>query len=268
MVAATAEGLLSNAVTADLGPVLAGGTRRVLAVAVDLYADPRLPDLNYAKADADRLMRAMSALPEGVPAFDAPRFVGGRRADAAAVLKAVDETLTGLTHSDHAVLFFAGHGLTDADGRFHLALSDTNPDQLDATGVPWSEIAVRIARTSARVTVLIDACHSGAAGTGLFATNDGAVGGLAGLPTNLTVLAASKGRQQSIEAPEVGGGLFSVALERVLVDERSVHDADGNGRIEASELAKGVRRIVEGQSGGQQVPWMTCTRVVGDHALF
>ncbi|MGR3271786.1 caspase family protein [Thalassococcus profundi] len=268
VVAVTSEGLSSNAVTADLGPGPLGGTRRVLAVAVDRYADPRLPDLNYAKADADRLMRAMTALPQGVPAYDTPRFVGGRRADAASVLTAVDDTLAGLGKGDHAVLFFAGHGLTDEDGQFHLALSGTNPDRLHATGLSWSEIAARIAQTSARVTVLIDACHSGAAGTGLFATNDGAVGGLAGLPTNLTVLAASKGRQQSIEAPEVGGGLFTVALERVLVGERSVHDADGNGRIEASELARGVRRIVEGLSGGEQVPWMTRTRVVGDHALF
>ncbi|MHA7876350.1 caspase family protein [Roseivivax sp.] len=268
VVAVTAQGLSSNAVTADLGPGPVGGTRRVLAVAVDRYTDPRLPDLNYAKADADRLMRAMSALPDGVPSYEMPRFIGGRRADSAAVLAAVNETLAGLGKGDHAVLFFAGHGLTDADGRFHLALSGTNPDRLDATGLPWSEIAAHIANTPARVTVLIDACHSGAAGTGLFATNDGAVGGLAGLPANLTVLAASKGRQQSIEAPEVGGGLFTVALERVLVGERGIHDVDGNGRIEASELAQGVRRIVEGQSGGQQVPWMTRSRVVGDHALF
>ena len=267
VVAVTVDGLTSNPVSADLGPETAGGIRRVLAVAVDLYADERLSDLNYAKADADRLMQTFSAMPVGVPGFEEPRFVGGRRAGPDDVLTAINDTLAGLGPADHAVLFFAGHGL-ETEGDFYLALSGTDPERLAETALQWDAVAARIAASPARVTVLIDACHSGAAGTGLFATNDSAVGGLARLPANLTVLAASKGRQQSIEAPEVAGGLFSVALQRVLLTERAQHDVDGNGRIEVSELANGVRRIVEGQSGGLQVPWLTRSRIGGDHALF
>lgn len=268
VLAVSAEGLASVPVTRDLGPAVAGGTRRALAVAVDLYADAGLQDLNFAKADADRVMRSLSSLPAGVPAFDTPQFVGGRRATPADVLIAIDRMMEGLGQDGHAVLFFAGHGLQGPDGRYYLAMHQTDLTDLPGTALSFDDIAKRLEGTEARVTILIDACHSGDAGTGVFATNDGASADLSRMPANVTIVAASKGRQFSIEATTLAGGLFSVALERVVSSERARHDRNGNGRIEASELISGVRRIVESQSEGRQVPWMTKGRIVGDYALF
>lgn len=268
LVAVNSDGLASNAITTDLGAEITGGTRRALAVAFDIYQDDGLPDLNYAKADADRFMRAMSDLPNSVPAFDAPDFAGGRRAGPAEVLAAIDTTLDGLGAGDHAVLFFAGHGLQSQDGEFYFATHTTQTDDLAGTGLRWNDVAERLAKSSARITVLIDACHSGSAGTQGYATNDGAVAGLSAVPSNIVILAASKGRQQSIEARSQGGGLFTVALERVLLRERDIFDKDSNGRIEASELTEGVSGIVSIQSEGRQVPWMTKGRIVGDFAIF
>lgn len=102
----------------------------------------------------------------------------------------------------------------------------------------------------------------------MFVTNDGALAGLGALPTNVTILAAAKGRQYSLESTQVGGGYFSVAVERVINSDRSKYDLNSNGRIEVSELANGVKTIVTEQTGGQQVPWMTRGRVIGDYALF
>lgn len=268
MVAVSDKGLASAPLTRDLGPALGGGTRRALAVAVDLYADPNLQDLNYAKADADRLMRSLTGLPQGVPAFETPRFVGGRRAVPGDVLTAIDTLLDGLSEDGHAVLFFAGHGLQGADGRYYLAMHRTDLADLSGTALSFDDIASRLATTKARVTILIDACHSGDAGTGVFVSNDGATAGLSQIPANITLVAASKGRQFSIEADALAGGLFTVALERVVSLERSQHDRNANGRIEASELIDGLRQIVEGQSESRQVPWMTKGRVVGDFSLF
>lgn len=268
LVARSEAGLASQALVEDLGSTQPGGTNRALAVAVDLYADDGLGNLNYAKADADRVMRALSTLPEGAPGYERPVFVGGRRADPGDVLTALDRALDGLGADGHLTLFFAGHGLQGADGQYYLAMHKTRLDDLPGTALRFDDIAERLRDTQARVTILIDACHSGEAGNGLFATNDGALSGLSGLPQNVTILAASKGRQFSIEADALQGGLFSVALERVLTSERAAHDANGNGRIEASELAEGLRRIVSGQSEGRQVPWMTKGRIVGDHALY
>ena len=268
LLAVDAAGLASLPLTVDLGVEMPGGTRRALAVAVDSYSNSALTDLNYAAADADRFMRVVASLPETVPQFESVQFVGGRRASPIDVLAEIDKMLDGLGPSDHAVLFFAGHGLQGIDGDFYFAMAETDPADLQGTALAWSDVAARLADSAARITVLIDACHSGSAGVGGFATNDGAITGLSSVPSNITILAASKGRQQSIEARSQGGGLFSVALERVLLVERDLYDSNGNGRIEASELSEGLRRIVAGQSEGRQVPWMTKGRIVGDHALF
>lgn len=268
LLAVNAVGLASLPVTVDLGTEIPGGTRRALAVAVDTYSHAGLTDLNYAKADADRFMQLMSNLPPSVPGFAPAQFIGGRRAAPGDVLTEIDKMLEGLGAADHAVLFFAGHGLQDGKGDFYFAMAGTDPADLPGTALAWSDVAARLAGSAARITVLIDACHSGSAGIDGFATNDGAVAGLSAVPSSLTILAASKGRQQSIEARSQGGGLFTVALERVLLTERDLHDSNGNGRIEASELAEGLRRIVSAQSEGLQVPWMTKGRIVGDHALF
>ena len=268
LLAVDETGLASNPVTVDLGEEREGGIRRALAVGVDIYADENLPNLNYAKADADRFMQMIAALPGDVPSFEEPVFVGGRRATPSDVLNAIDAALAGLGKSDHLVLHFAGHGLRDEDGTFYFAMSGTDVEQLGTTALAWSDVSLRLSQTEARVTILIDACHAGAAGTVGFATNDGAIGSLSAIPSNLTILAASKGRQQSIEARSQGGGLFTVALERVLINDRTNYDKDANGRIEASELIDGLRNIVSTQSEGRQVPWMTKGRVVGDHAVF
>lgn len=268
ILAVDAGGLASLPTSVDLGTEIPGGTRRALAVAVDSYSSTSLADLNYAKADADRFMRLLANLPVTVPAFEPARFIGGRRASPRDVLTEIDRLLNGLEASDHAVLFFAGHGLQDDAGNFYFAMEGTDPKDLTATALAWSDVALRLSSSKARITVLIDACHSGSAGLGQFATNDGAVAGLSAVPSNITIIAASKGRQQSIEARSLGGGLFSVALERVLLTERTLYDVNMNGRIEASELSEGLRRIVSEQSDGRQVPWITKGRIVGDYALF
>lgn len=272
IVAANENGLVSLPIHADLGLEIPGGIRRALAVGVDVYTDASLPDLNFAQYDADQIIGTLLELPATVPQFEEPVFLGGRRATPDNVLSAIDDLLDGLGASDHAVLFFAGHGVQDTDGAFYMAMHNTILTDLPNTALPWDAVAKRLAQTRARVTILIDACHAGAADGVAFATNDGAVSGLSSVPSNVTILAASKGRQLSIEAAKSGtgkgGGMFSVALRDVLVEKRHQYDKNGNGRIEASELADSVTNLVRQRTNGQQVPWMTKGRTVGDHAIF
>jgi uncharacterized caspase-like protein len=82
------------------------------------------------------------------------------------------------------------------------------------------------------------------------------------------VLSASKGRQFSEESPVAGGGLFTNAVADVVARRRDVHDLDGNGVIEVSELYAGVKRLVIEQSRGRQTPWLARNQMVGDFALF
>lgn len=167
------------------------------------------------------------------------------------------------------MIFFAGHGLQGKDGRFYLGLSTTAASDVEVTALAWSDLAGILAGAKGRVTVLLDACHSGTAGTGLLASNDEAVDSIRdAIPSGLTVLAASKGRELSAELASLGGGVFTNVLVEAIGKDRNVADANGNGRIEVSELYRFVKDRVSALRDGEQTPWLSRNQMIGDFALF
>lgn len=130
--------------------------------------------------------------------------------------------------------------------------------------------------------LLLDACHSGAAGTSFYATNDNVADELlAGIPANFVVVSAAKGPEFSFESDGVGA--FSRAFADVVDEDRAAHDLNGNGAIEISKPFLGVKRkVVEGgkQSCADyadelelsdvptQTSWIARNQMVGDFALF
>jgi hypothetical protein len=84
----------------------------------------------------------------------------------------------------------------------------------------------------------------------------------------MVVLSASKGRQFSLESRRANGGLFSVALERVLTRERKSFDSDGNGAISLDELYRGIKAVVVRETTGRLTPWLTRNQIFGDFDLF
>lgn len=84
----------------------------------------------------------------------------------------------------------------------------------------------------------------------------------------MTILAAAKGRQESIESEQLQGGYFSVAFEDVISNSRARYDVNNNERIEATELQAGLYDFVTEKTNGKQTPWMTKGRIIGDFSLF
>jgi hypothetical protein len=84
----------------------------------------------------------------------------------------------------------------------------------------------------------------------------------------MIVFSASKGRQESLETQGERGGLFSVALDRVLTRDRAASDLDGNGAISVSELYRGLKSRIVRQSNGAQTPWLSRNLIFGDFDLF
>lgn len=260
------DGVASNDLTFDVGVDPRGdGNLRGLLVGVDVYLDDRLADLNYAKSDVGRVYEALQS--EAVRA-DEVNVLTKAKASPASILKAVDELVKGLDVEDQGVLFFAGHGLQDEGGSFYFATPETDLDDLENTALAWKDVAAALARAKGRVTVLLDACHSGSADGRAFATNDDAVAGLSAIPANVTILSASKGRELSVESATLGGGAFSAGIYRVLVEQREKYDTNGNGDLERSEFSAGLKAELRSMPGVDQSPWMTNTRLVGDYALF
>lgn len=267
--ASDAKGLTSLPIARDLGePGAANAVNRALIVGINTYDDPAIPSLNFALRDGGRFAETLASFPEAAPTFDTIGYLKDTAATPEAILDGVEALLEGLGKGDHAVLFFAGHGFRSAEGEFHFGTSGTELGDIAGTALAFRRVSGLLEETEARITIILDACHAGAADNPAFATNDDAVTDLARLRSNITILAASKGRELSQESAELGGGVFTFALAQVLGEDRARHDTNGNGRIEAQELYLGVKRLVVSQRQGLQTPWMVRSRMVGDYALF
>jgi uncharacterized caspase-like protein len=164
---------------------------------------------------------------------------------------------------DTLMLLIAGHGFVDAAGALRLADRSTRLDDLAGSALAFDDLAGMLAALPGRVVVFLDACHSGAAGAG---TNDDAVAALLAEGRAVAVVAASKGRQPSFEAPGFGGGAFTAALIRALTGPGG--DLDGNGTVELSELYSRVKREVVLATEGEQTPWIARSGFVGEVPLF
>jgi uncharacterized caspase-like protein len=243
-------------------------------VGVDQYEEANLR-LRYAKSDALRLAQALKA-PRGnyYAAVEVTTLVDAT-ATAAAITSSVTEALSRSSPGDTVLFYFAGHGVRGDGERYYLTPYGFHSNRIAETGLAWSQLAIALSQSKVRVIVLLDACHSGFAGSqGSSTSNDAAVAALLrGTSAPIVVFAAAKGRQYSFEdgvgrPPRWGGGVFTHALVRALSKEWQANDTNKNGALEISELYRAVKSIVVGQTGGEQTPWLVRQDMVGDFAIF
>jgi hypothetical protein len=252
-----------------LGGAGATARGRMLGFAVGIDSYPAMPgsDLRFSAADARRIAAVVGAS-SAYESVDVEPLVN-EQASADAIRARLDKLIAKAGPDDTILLSFAGHGLVDRDGRLRLALSTTEAGRIEETSLDFEEIAARLRSARARVLILLDVCHAGAAGRTEVASNDDAVRQLStDTGAGIVILSASKGRQFSEEAADIGGGRFSVAFGRVVGGDRASFDADGNGRISLRELYGGVKSIVARQTGGRQVPWLARNQIFGDFDIF
>jgi hypothetical protein len=271
LVAADVDDLVSLPVGRDIGADASLPMTHLLAIGINAYEDDRLPTLSLAKADATSLTAALKAVDGKSIEMDPGSTVllTDAAASRSSIIDAARSMVANTRPGDNAVVSFAGHGLQGGDGRFYLGLSATKVSDIENTALAWDELAAILSTAKGRVTVLLDACHSGTAGTGLLASNDAAVDTIRkAIPSGLTVLSASKGRELSAEIPSLGGGVFTYALTRAIAGDRTAADLNGNGRIEVSELYRYVKDEVETIRRGEQTPWLARNQMIGDFALF
>ena len=212
----------------------AGATsvNRLFAVAIgtDTYEDKgKLEQLAGAKADAGNFAKAVKGIERSVYAnVDVTSFLDATNLRSALPHK-LREIVAAASDKDTIMLFAAGHGVRDDDGKFYLITRETLVDRLPSTAISWDEIAAALDGAKARVFAFLDACQSGAAGNG--GANDDAVAALFNRHASITVIAAAKGRQFSYE--ENNAGRFTTALVRAITTNRNLTDTNGNGAIRA-----------------------------------
>jgi uncharacterized caspase-like protein len=245
-----------------------------VAIGIDNYQDPTLPRLSYAKADAQRLLRALKTSEgKAVQSVQSTSLLDAQ-VTPERILASVREAAQSTGPDDTLLFFYAGHGIGDRSSEpskagLVLATAATRMKDLKGTSVSWAELASALAEARGKIVVILDACHSGIAGSDAFATNDDAVSVLmtrAGSP--MVILAGSKGRQFSYENAKAGGGIFTAAIAAAISEARSTYDRDRNGLIDLGELYTAVKAKVFDVTRGAQTPWLVRNALVGEMALF
>lgn len=236
-----------------------------ITVGTDVYSDAGITQLSAAKLDATNFGTMVSTLKRGLysqveltPFPDEPELkpkLLGRLRDVVATA----------SPRDTIMLFAAAHGDQGRDGRFYLVTRDTVKTDLERTAIAWDDIAATLQGVKARVIVFLDACRSGLAGQAS-GTNDDAVTALLSRDAPITVIAASKGRQNSEETSN--GGYFTSEIVRAVTAERDQTDTNGNGAIELAELYGAIKPRVVRATDNRQTPWVARNQMVGEVPLF
>ncbi|MGN2638616.1 caspase family protein [Nocardia takedensis] len=113
--------------------------------------------------------------------------------------------------SDTLLVYFTGHGVLDSRGRLYLALTNTDPDRIRWTALPFATVREAIAESSARTRILIlDCCFSGRAFDAL-STGPDAVLGQAEIEGTYTITSSSR-NEPSFAPPGHRHTAFTAAL--------------------------------------------------------
>lgn len=245
--------------TPSVAPAKAGSTAipRSYAVVIGISSYKNLEakfQLRYAERDAESIFTVLIS-PEGgnFRAENVHKLVGNR-ATLANLHHELEEWLPSVAKEDDRVLiYFAGHGFITSDGAGYLAPYDFEKPNPQKTGYPMETLGRVVGgQIKAKWKVLLtDSCHSGAITP---ETNNEQVNKkLQSLDKSMFSLTASRDREQSMESPDWGGG-HGIFTYYVVQGLQGSADENGDGIVNADELAEYVRRNVREATSGAQNP--------------
>ena len=245
-----------------LNPLRDRGTRWAVVIGVSEY--PNLPpaaQLRFAHRDAEDFAAFLRSFEGGGLAGDHIRLLTDQQATLAQARAAIGTWLVeSAGPADIVYLFFAGHGVLDDNDDGYLVVSDTDPQNLHATGLAFQEVDETLSnRLKASLVVLVaDACHAGRLGWTSYAAN---VPSRANEPLarighgdrSFLKFLAGRPSELSFEDEKWGSGhgVFTFSLLEGL---RGPADVDGDHVIRASEAIDYASRRVPELTGGKQNP--------------
>ncbi len=136
-----------------------------------------------------------------------------------------------MTQKDFGVFFFAGHGVKDETNTLYFLPADVDKDKLARSAIDGDVLAKELMKTVGQLTVILDACHSGAIGgrnqdRGL---TENLLKDLTSEDKGIAMMASATGREKAQESNEHQHGLFTLALLEALAGK-------GNGKAGKDEL--------------------------------
>ena len=170
---------------------------------------------------------------------------------------------------DTAILFFAGHGLTDERQRFYFLPVEATPDaaRLRSSAISEAQLRDAIGAIAGKVLFFIDACHSGQAIDGALSALDATavVNSLSRAETGVVMFSSSTGREVSIERPEWKNGAFTESLIAGLGGKA---DYVADGEITTDEINLYLSAAVASLTEGAQNAVMVRPRTIKDFAFI
>jgi hypothetical protein len=234
--------------------------RWAVIVGISEYGSQEIPDLEYARSDAEALRDFLTSPAAGPFEDERVLFLGDDEATGAAMREALFVFLQEADWDDLVVIYFAGHGAPDParPDNLYLLPHDADVNALAATGFPMWDVKTALRRqiSAERVVVIADACHSAGTQEGLAGRDPSnpIAGGFSQLftPSRRLSMTAADANEFSLEdARWSGHGVFTYYLLEGL---RGAGDVDGNGIVTFSEAYDYVRENVVEATEGRQNP--------------
>ena len=241
--------------------------RFAVVIGVSEYADPLVPDLNYADDDARgfaEFLRSERAGLGGVPEENVLLLVN-ENASYRSMRSALFSFLRRATENDIVYVYIAAHGVPDPNrpSELYLLPADADASDLAGTALPLADVNAAIAQLTTRHTVVFtDACHSGGLGTVGYTARSGLepnnvnevfLRGLRESAGGLAIFAAAEARQISREGRQWGGG-HGAFTHYLLEGLNGAADADADSIVRLGEVMEFVRERVRRDTENAQIP--------------
>lgn len=278
----------------------------IVAIGVSQYLNAAY-NLRYAAKDAGDLLAAYQA-PGSIARSRGALHVlplTNERATRAEIRRARDWLRQAKT-GDLAVVFAAGHGMTDAQGNYYFGTHDIDPADPGANGLPYEDFeALLDGIAPLQKVLLLDTCFSGeidkeepiavAGSTGgdagtvtmrsfktqrgiAVVADDTGAGSSTGIArqqdwfadlrrgTGASVISSASGNEYALEGEQWSNGVFTYALLQGLKNREA--DSNKDGAITVSELQAYVIDQVRALTQGGQNPTVRRENLDYDFAVY
>jgi WD40 repeat protein len=243
-----------------------------LLVGVSTYKDSAI-NLHYAAKDARDFAEALMAQKGGLYREIELKVLTDAEATTAEVKKGLGWLERSVTSRDVGLVFFAGHGITDAKNRYYYLTADSDPRDPEDSALEGLILRDRTRSIAGKVLVFLDTCHAGQA---MVATSrsiadiNGVVSELSSTENGIVTFASSTGRQLSQENDSWHNGAFTKALIEGLPAAGRAGKADlaNKGVVTTATLDFWLSERVRELTGGAQSPVMSRPPTIPDFPLF
>ncbi|WP_439815327.1 caspase family protein [Zavarzinia sp. CC-PAN008] len=222
----------------------------VIAVGLNRFSTPDVPELANAVADADGMAETLRKGAGDKFANVETIVLTNEQATHEAVLKAIADVAAKAKPDDTTVVFLAGHGL-NIDGKFYFLpfdVKDLTVEGLQATALTQDQLQEALgALPTSRTAMLIDACYSGAFAVGDSVDNadrNSTSAQQLSYSSGRYILAGASSQEEALDGIAGHGVFTSVLLEGLVGKADESVRGNKDGAVDVLELGEYARKRV------------------------